>query len=143
MELPDFPYHPDPRASGAVVESDARCLACGAVRGYVYAGPVFAAEEPAGAICPWCIGDRAAAEKFDAEFTDVGSHAPDDVPREVLEQIARRTPGFSGWQQEHWLYHCGDGAAFEGIDDDAEGQGATYRFRCRHCGRELAYSDSV
>jgi uncharacterized protein CbrC (UPF0167 family) len=40
---------------------------------------------------------------------------PDDVPVEVTEQIARRTPGFSGWQQEHWLYHCGDGAAFLGV----------------------------
>jgi uncharacterized protein len=28
--------------------------------------------------------------------------------------VARRTPGFSGWQQEHWLYHCGDAAAFFG-----------------------------
>ena len=141
MELPDFPYHPDPRASGAVVESDARCPACGRARGYVYTGPVFAVEELARQLCPWCIADGTAAEPFDAEFTDVGSHVPEDVPHWVLEQIARRTPGFSAWQQEHWLYHCGDGAAFEGIDD--HGQGATYRFRCRHCGRELAYSDSV
>lgn len=22
-----------------------------------------------------------------------------------------RTPGFCGWQQEQWLFHCGDGAA--------------------------------
>ena len=28
--------------------------------------------------------------------------------------MTTRTPGFSGWQQEHWLYHCGDGAAFLG-----------------------------
>ena len=89
------------------------------------------------------IADGTAAERFDAEFTDVGTHVPDDVPREVLEQIARRTPGFSGWQQEHWLYHCGDGAAFEGVDDDADAEGATYRFRCRHCGESLAYSEST
>ncbi|MEV6775241.1 CbrC family protein [Streptomyces syringium] len=25
-----------------------------------------------------------------------------------------RTPGFAGWQQERWLTHCGDGAAFLG-----------------------------
>jgi uncharacterized protein CbrC (UPF0167 family) len=31
-----------------------------------------------------------------------------------MEIIAERTPGFSGWQQEHWLYHCNDGAAFLG-----------------------------
>ena len=39
---------------------------------------------------------------------------PDGVPAEVIETIATRTPGFSGWQQEHWLYHCNDGAAFLG-----------------------------
>jgi len=112
--LPEFPYHPDPRGTGFVVESEARCRACGAVRGYIYIGPVYAAEELDEALCPWCIADGTAAAKFDAEFTDTGWGVPDDVPREVTEQIARRTPGFSGWQQEHWLYHCGDGAAFLG-----------------------------
>jgi uncharacterized protein len=141
VELPRFTYHPDPRATGFVVESDAICLACGAARGYIYTGPVFAVEELVEAICPWCIADGTAAERFDAEFTDVGSYVPEDVPPEVLEEIARRTPGFSGWQQEHWLYHCGDGAAFEGVDEDAGGQSATYRFRCRHCDQELSYSD--
>jgi uncharacterized protein CbrC (UPF0167 family) len=24
----------------------------------------------------------------------------------ALEEITRRTPGFSAWQQDHWLYHC-------------------------------------
>jgi uncharacterized protein CbrC (UPF0167 family) len=30
------------------------------------------------------------------------------------------TPGFNGWQQEHWLYHCGDGAEFLGRAGRAE-----------------------
>jgi len=28
--------------------------------------------------------------------------------------VTTRTPGFNGSQQEHWLFHCGDGAAFLG-----------------------------
>jgi uncharacterized protein CbrC (UPF0167 family) len=48
-----------------------------------------------------------------AEFSDAVG-VPDDVPRSVVEEITRRTPGFSGWQQPSWLYHCGDGAAFLG-----------------------------
>jgi uncharacterized protein len=126
-----------------VVESDVTCLACGAARGYIYTGPVYAVEELVESFCPWCIADGTAAERFDAEFTDVGSYVPDDVPPEVLDEIAHRTPGFSGWQQEHWLYHCGDGAAFEGVDQDDGGRSASYRFRCRHCGQELVYSDSA
>ena len=115
VAFPEFPYHPDPRSTGFVVPSDARCLACDAVRGYIYNGPVFAVERLDEVFCPWCIADGTAAEKFDAEFTDVGMDVPEDVPVEVTEEIARRTPGFSGWQQERWLYHCGDGAAFLGL----------------------------
>lgn len=48
-----------------------------------------------------------------AMFSDAVD-VPDDVPLSVVEEITRRTPGFAGWQQEAWLYHCGDGAAFLG-----------------------------
>jgi uncharacterized protein len=48
-------------------------------------------------------------------FTDTGWGVPEDVPSEVFEVLERRTPGFIGWQQEHWLYHCGDAAAFLGL----------------------------
>ncbi|WP_374104971.1 CbrC family protein [Streptomyces sp. RT42] len=54
-------------------------------------------------------------EDFDmsAVFSDAVD-VPDDVPLSIVEEITRRTPGFAGWQQEAWLYHCGDGAAFLG-----------------------------
>src|SRR6266516_7746919 len=113
LPFPEFPYHPDPRNTGSVVESDAVCLAFNHTRGYSYTGPVFTIDEAGEALCPWCIADGTAAEKFDAEFTDAGL-VPADVPTDVIVEIARRTPGFSGWQQEHWLYHCSDGAAFLG-----------------------------
>jgi uncharacterized protein CbrC (UPF0167 family) len=110
---PEFPYHPDPVATGFVERSDATCLRCGRARGFIYTGPVYAVEELVNSLCPWCIGDGSAAARFDATFTD-DVPVPDDVPEEVVETITKRTPGFGGWQQEHWLYHCGDGAAFLG-----------------------------
>jgi hypothetical protein len=139
--FPEFPYHPDPRQTGSVVPSAARCGVCGNAFGLIYAGPVFAThDEPTGALCPWCIADGTAAAHLDVEFTDVGADVPDDVPGRVLDEIAERTPGFTGHQQEQWLYHCGDGAAFVGTTE-AAGETA-YRFRCRHCGIGLAYTDS-
>ena len=111
--LPEFPYHPDPVATGFVEKSDAICVSCGRARGFVYTGPVYAVEELIDSLCPWCIGDGSAATRFDAMFTD-DVPVPDDVPGDVVKTITKRTPGFSGWQQEHWLYHCGDGAAFLG-----------------------------
>ena len=102
---------------------------------------MFAADDFVdGPLCPWCIADGSAALRLRIEFTDVGDDVPDDVPGGVLDEITERTPGFNGWQQEHWLYHCGDGAAFIGTTE-AAGETA-YRFRCRHCGIGLAYTDS-
>ena len=118
--LPEFAYHPDPVSTGSVVASDAMCIACGDARGFMYTGPVYAVEEIVEEFCPWCIADGSAAAQFDAEFTDVGLGVPDDVPADVLDVIEHRTPGYEAWQQDHWLYHCRDGAAFLGRAGRAE-----------------------
>lgn len=115
LPLPRFRYHPDPLRTKSIVVSDAKCLACNRSRGFIYDEPIFAAEDYDKAFCPWCIADGSVSERFDAEFADDGCGAPDDVPAELVHEIASRTPGFYGWQQERWLYHCGDGAAFLGI----------------------------
>ena len=112
--LPFFKYHPDPVATRSVEPSDTTCLACGQARGYVYSGPVYAVDELVEQLCPWCIADGSASRLFDAEFTDVGLGVPPDVAADRADELARRTPGFFGWQQEYWLYHCGDAAAFLG-----------------------------
>lgn len=118
MTLPTFKYHPDPIETDSIKSSDAKCICCGQERGYIYVGPVFSVEELSEGICPWCIADGSAHAKFDAEFTDaagVGDYGSwDAVPQEVVDEVAFRTPGFSGWQQERWWTHCGDAAAFLG-----------------------------
>lgn len=108
--LPGFPYHPDPLGTGSVVASDAGCVCCGGRRGYVYAGPVYAVADLARKLCPWCLADGSAAERYEAQFTEIDGR----VPPEVLRAVAERTPGFVGWQQERWLVHCGDAAVFLG-----------------------------
>jgi uncharacterized protein CbrC (UPF0167 family) len=161
--LPSFPYHPNPLATGSVVASDTECLCCGLQRGYVYVGPVYAVTDIGDELCPWCIADGSAAVRFAAQFTEVTGEAPTDVVRHV----EHRTPGFSGWQQERWLTHCGDAATYLGrvgsrelaahpdagetlretLGDtfyaalDAQGQPTAYLFRCRTCTRHLAYAD--
>ena len=109
--LPTFKYHPDPIASGSVEPSDAKCQCCKKARGYIYTGPVYAEDELDNALCPWCIADGSANEKFEAEFVD--SEAFDeDVPAEAMEEITQRTPGFATWQSEHWPACCDDATAF-------------------------------
>ena len=118
MKLPEFKYHPDPIATGSVVASDSDCARCGLSRGYIYRGPVYSTEELDDALCPWCIADGSAHATYDASFTDeggVGDYGSwDAVPDAVVDEVAHRTPGFSGWQQERWWTHCGDAAAFIG-----------------------------
>jgi uncharacterized protein CbrC (UPF0167 family) len=81
---------------------------------------VYALDELAEGLCPWCIADGRAASMFDAEFTDVAWRVPEDAPAEVTEAVLRRTPGFAGWQQERWLHHCGDAAEFHGAVGSSE-----------------------
>ena len=110
--------HPDPVANGVLVPSETSCVRCGEKRGWVYTGPVYAIGEYDGCICPWCIADGTAHEQLGASFTDedgIGGEGEwDAVPTPVLEEVAHRTPGFAGWQQERWWTHCGDAAQFLG-----------------------------
>jgi uncharacterized protein CbrC (UPF0167 family) len=39
---------------------------------------------------------------------------PEPVPPAVVDEVLRRTPRFSGWQTERWMFHCGDAAAYLG-----------------------------
>jgi len=167
-QLPAFVYHPDPVATGSVVASDEACERCGEVRGLVYAGPTYAVEEIE-FLCPWCIADGTAAQEFDAEFTTVDG-VSGDVPATVIDEVVHRTPGFAGWQQERWMFHCADAAEYlgrvgwdevanlpngveallkDGWPEDqlrlmaVDGDLTGYLFRCRHCRRALAYADST
>jgi uncharacterized protein CbrC (UPF0167 family) len=111
MDLPEFRYHPDPIRSGSIVPSDTQCVCCGARRGFIYTGPVYCEREIEDELCPWCIADGSAHRAFDASFTDPASF-PDEIPQDIVKEIAYRTPGFNAWQEAEWLTCCGDAAAF-------------------------------
>jgi len=114
--LPTFKYHPDPIATGSVqADSDVECMSCEQVRGYIYMGPVYTPQDVDldEHLCPWCIANGTATEKFDASFNNCGNL--EDITEEMAEEIEDRTPGFIAWQDSQWLSCCGDGAAFLGL----------------------------
>lgn len=164
-ELPTFRYHPDPIGSRSFVLSPGRCPYCGVDRTYIYAGPIYAIEE-LDPPCPRCIADGSFAARFDATFSD--DYPLSALAAEIIDEVTHRTPGYAGWQQEQWMTHCDDAAAFvgpvgyeelashpqalellrseEGSDDwlqalSRDGSPTGYLFRCRHCGAELANWD--
>lgn len=112
-QLPDFQYHPDPISTGSVVLSDERCEVCRQVSRYIYVGPVYSSSVDEPIVCVRCIADGSAAQRWNAQFTDAHPWAS-EVPESVAVEVLTRTPGFSGWQQEHWMAHCEDAAIFLG-----------------------------
>ncbi|MGV9805299.1 CbrC family protein [Micromonospora chersina] len=118
--LPSFRHHPDPLGTGSVIAAEVACVSCEQLRPYTYTGPVYAVQELVDVLCPWCIADGSAAAQFEAKFTDITWSVPDDVSEAPTDEVLHRTPGFSGWQQERWLHHCGDAAAFLGAAGVAE-----------------------
>ncbi|MFI6832711.1 CbrC family protein [Kribbella sp. NPDC050241] len=115
--VPDFRYHPDPVATGSAEVSEDTCELCGEQTGFRSRGPIYGVQLKE--ICLGCIADGTAADRLvtpngPTEFTDVGWGVPDGIPDAVLKEISQRTPGHYSWQQDHWLYHCGDGAAYLG-----------------------------
>lgn len=111
VEFPGFQYTPRALDLGIFKEVVSICPVCRQQRAYIYVGPFYAEEEVEG-ICPWCIKDGSAAKKYDGTFQDGASCEPvDDIKK--LEELITRAPGYSGWQQERWLSHCGDFCALE------------------------------
>ena len=161
-ELPVFRYHPAPLATGVIVQEATTCPVCERSVEYAYRGPFYSVHEVED-ICPWCIKSGAAAEKYSGSFQDETSVEEGASP-DSIEEVAHRTPGYSGWQQEKWLAHCGECCAFVGsvgwdeikdlvteLQDDIETEGYKvqdlqkslrkggshqgYLFRCLHCGK--------
>ena len=56
MELPKFRYHPNPIASGAIVNQDGTCACCEKDVDHLYMGHLFSIHDLEEKLCPWCIG---------------------------------------------------------------------------------------
>ncbi|MFB6706007.1 CbrC family protein [Streptomyces sp. NPDC056333] len=85
-QLPFFRYHPEPVTTGAVTASGEVCACCGQARGWIYTASFYTQQDVPGRICPWCIADGGAAERFNGEFAD--AYSLDGVSWEVLKSPA-------------------------------------------------------
>lgn len=127
--LPVFKYHPQPLETGVFSEDKTVTCACCQQPTNVYYTNPFYTQQDVDYLCPWCIADGAAAEKFggsfqdetslegiESEFDDEGEFTgfKNPWPEASVIELTERTPGYCGWQQEFWLAHCNDFCAFEG-----------------------------
>ena len=113
--LPFFRYHPNPLATEAFrsVDPPVSCDCCGKPTHISYDGPFYAVKD-IDHLCPACIAGGEAAKRFDGAFQDEGSLDSGVDSPDKLDELIHRTPGYQGWQQEHWRAHCGDFCAFIG-----------------------------
>lgn len=111
-ELPKFSYFPDPLGNGCIVPLETKCKCCGQHRQYMYTGPIFCEEEKE-EVCPWCIANGLAANKWPAFFNSI-HNVPSGVPKTVLDIISYQTPGYENWQDHSWLFSATDALVFVG-----------------------------
>lgn len=123
-QLPYFKYHLDPIRTGSFkFDKKVKCDCCEKETTVYYTGPFYSIKD-IDYLCPQCIANGAASEKFNGEFQDYLSldniSEQEDINPSMLQEDAKinelihRTPGYSGWQQEIWLSHCNDYCAFVG-----------------------------
>lgn len=127
--LPTFKYHPQPLETGAFKrDQTVTCDCCEQPTPVYYTNPFYSVDD-IDHLCPWCIADGKAAEKYagsfqddasiegvEAQYNEKGDYDGAQLPcsEDALREVTERTPGYCGWQQEHWLAHCGDLCAFIG-----------------------------
>ncbi len=125
MNLPHFTYNPNAYALDLFETNEGECSICHEQRSLQYVGSFYSIEEP-DYICPWCIANGKAAEKYDGEFNDycgiegvavMPGDEESSIPKGLLDEICTRTPSYFSWQQEAWLTHCHTPCAFVGYAD--------------------------
>ena len=129
MDLPKFRLSPNAYALDLFVTESGICSCCGQARELKYNSSFYSREEP-DYLCPWCIADGSAAQRYEGEFNDYlgieGVSADPDEPdsivmdRMLLLEVCERTPSYHSWQQEQWLVHCDQPCAFVGYTDHTE-----------------------
>lgn len=108
--LPQFKYHPKPLETGAFEQDKTiECDCCEQQTSVYYSGPFYCVDEVEH-LCPWCIADGSAAEKFAGSFQDDASiegvefeYDEEDefagikntYPDEMLKELVERTPRLS------------------------------------------------
>lgn len=168
---PFFRYHPDPIANGVFVEEDSPkvCQCCGKQETLICEGPFYTDEELE-FICPECIANGKAAEKYDMDFCEILKR--DRIKNEKkTEELLHHNPGYYSWNGGIWLSHCNDYCIYEGqifyeellergleeeLKNDYYWKRSGYEdiettlnnrwiqlhlFTCPHCGKHLFYTD--
>jgi len=123
-DLPRFKYHPDAIGTQVLEASLEACDCCGLPCEYTYRGATYTTHQIDN-LCPWCISSGEAFRRFDVSFVPnvgVADNAFVEpwcaVAPDIVHEVSHLTPGFAGYQEEHWWSHCNDAGQFIGYVGD-------------------------
>lgn len=145
-KLPEFPFHPNVYLLGLFDRvTGSKCTCCKEDSEYLYKGPFYTEYDDV-KVCPWCISDGRASEKYngvfqssvdykgttlmvsyDSESRDYMYLRNDEIVEPItddnLNTLLFRTPSYVAWQEPHWMSHCGELCIFMGYleIDELEG----------------------
>ncbi len=90
MKLPEFKYSPNAYKLDLFVEAEGVCSVCNEKRTLRYNSSFYSVDNPE-YICPWCIANGKAAEKYDGEFNDYcGIEGVSPEPNEPPPQFLKK-----------------------------------------------------
>lgn len=172
--VPTFKYHPHPVENEVFTKAkegeQVICPCCEQETAYYYEPMIYTREDVQN-LCPNCIANGKAAQKYNGSFIQ-DAETVSDI--EKTEELFQRTPGLITWQGEYWLAHCDDYCAFiayvgtkeleemgileevladyalqnqyevDAVRDYLERNGSMsgYLFQCLHCGKYRLWVDA-
>ncbi|MEI0603230.1 CbrC family protein [Brachyspira alvinipulli] len=114
-DIPKFKYVDDKIVKKLFIKKRKKvlCKCCEKETNLVYCSIPYC-EDDIEPLCPECISNGKAAEKFDCDFIDVPSDSDNIIENrdEKIEELTKRTPEYSAWQQPYYPNHCDDFCKF-------------------------------
>ncbi|HIB6870302.1 TPA: CbrC family protein [Escherichia coli] len=130
--LPQFKYHPKPLETGAFEQDKTvECDCCEQQTSVYYSGPFYCVDEVEH-LCPWCIADGSAAEKFAGSFQD-------DASIEGVEFEYDEEDEFANLEEDCENFGIRNSDLAKCLQKGGDCQG--YLFRCLHCGKLRLWGD--
>jgi uncharacterized protein CbrC (UPF0167 family) len=122
QDIPEFKYHPYPLKTLTFEQEDSvTCKCCNMPTLVYYTYPFESSLDSVDYddffICPTCIIDGKASEKFQGKFQEPEYCEPVSSP-EKLDELCHRTPGYYAPEKAYWLAHCDDFCALVDLIDD-------------------------
>ena len=110
----EFKYNPNAYELNIIKKTliPQKCQCCSRYTNYLVDN-IYTKEKDIDTICPECVQNGSAAERFNADFIESAETKLVKDENKIIE-LFKRTPGYEAWQGEHWLACCNDFCQFIG-----------------------------